>query len=364
MTIVSCMLLAGITMMMPAASASTEAEPMVQTLLAGQTIPVGTVQVWNDEDTLHVLYTITAPWKMSQCHLMVASSLSEIPQTASGNPIPGKFTWGQEFRRGVSSAEFTISLSENNWDSSTWVFIAAHAVVYKKYSCNSETAWAKGCGFEVIEVKDSCHGEKGWSKACGSGVKSSCHSETTWSKGYNHGGNEWGHFDKIWGKHGHGKGNWATWFSYHVEGWVFTERVALNSNNILGENSAALSNGALYKFKVSGTWNNGYGGVVEATDAMYTSLDAWATHNDAPKGPLYPPYVLSYDPNEAELQVEGQFVNWGAYSATHQYTLKYTGDGSAVNFMVFEGDAMTNTQYASWYGNNVGVLFVDIYIWA
>jgi hypothetical protein len=63
------------------------------------------------------------------------------------------------------------------------------------------------------------------------------------------------------------------------------------------------------------------------------------------------------------VQVGGQFVNWGAYSAAHEYSVKYTGSGSAVNFRVFEGNAMTNTPGSAWYGDNWGNLHVDIYKW-
>ena len=81
---------------------------------------------------------------MTESHLMVATSLAGIPQTAKSNPIPGQFTWAQADDQGVSSAEFVISLSENNLDST--LFIAAHAVVNN--GDHTETAWASGHGFE------------------------------------------------------------------------------------------------------------------------------------------------------------------------------------------------------------------------
>jgi hypothetical protein len=315
MMIISCMLLAGVTIIVPTASASTEAAPRVQTLYAGQTIPVGTVSVWNDENSLHVVYTITAPWKMSESHLMAASTLAGIPQTAKGNPIPGKFTWGGSYDPMVSSVEFVISLSENGWSKCTWLNIAAHAVVKNTCSGQVETAWAKGCAFE-------------------------------------------------------GK-NWATYFTYDVQGWVLADRLYVNSNNALGVNSVVLKNGGLYKFNVRGTWLDhcGPGGINSKNgvycDAMYTTQDNWATHNDAPTGTLYGPYISlgSYDANQCEMQVNGQFLDWGAYSATHQYSMAYTGAGSSVNFKIFDGNAMTNT-LLSWYGDNWGTLQVDIYVWA
>jgi hypothetical protein len=132
---------------MPSASAITVGGggSRIQTLYAGQNIPVGTVEVWNDGDALHITYRITAPWKMSESHLMVAASLSGIPQTAKGNPIPGKFTWSQTYDQGVSGSEFVISLSENDLES-TFLFVAAHAVVTN--GGQTETAWAQGHAFD------------------------------------------------------------------------------------------------------------------------------------------------------------------------------------------------------------------------
>ena len=94
----------------------------------------------------------------------------------------------------------------------------------------------------------------------------------------------------------------------------------------------------------------------EYVDASYTSADNWVTHTDGPTG--------GYDQRLLEVQGENQFVNWGAYSSTHTYTLLYTGGGSTVNFRVFDGDPATNTLNPGWYGDNVGSLSVQIFEWA
>ncbi len=55
------------------------------------------------------------------------------------------------------------------------------------------------------------------------------------------------------------------------------------------------------------------------------------------------------------MQVNGNFVNWGAFSALHTYGLTTTLSGS-VNLAVFDGDSDTNTKDAAWYGDNSGSL--------
>ena len=66
-------------------------------LTAGQTIPVGTVSVWNDEECLYVQYDVTEDdWYLLETHLDVECEVGDIPQTPKDkkggpNPIPGQF---------------------------------------------------------------------------------------------------------------------------------------------------------------------------------------------------------------------------------------------------------------------------------
>jgi len=46
----------------------------VFTLYAGQTIPVGTVEVWNDAGDLYVQYVVDDPWEMTGSHLYVGKT--------------------------------------------------------------------------------------------------------------------------------------------------------------------------------------------------------------------------------------------------------------------------------------------------
>ena len=102
----------------------TETAPDVFTLYAGQHIDVGTVEVWNDGEELHVVYNTTGGWEMTETHLAVATSIDGIPQK-NGNPIPGKFPYKHENLGGVTSDQYVISL--NGWDVETELLIAAHA---------------------------------------------------------------------------------------------------------------------------------------------------------------------------------------------------------------------------------------------
>src|SRR5512132_1874856 len=77
--------------------AATQDDPLVVDLIAGQHTDVGDIKVWDDGTTLYVQYETVDPWCMTETHLAVASSLSDIPQ-ANGNPIPGQFPYKKSFK--------------------------------------------------------------------------------------------------------------------------------------------------------------------------------------------------------------------------------------------------------------------------
>ena len=145
---------------------------MVVDLIAGKSIDVGDVKVWNDGDFLYVKYRTDDPFCLTETHLQVASSLDEIPQ-ANGNPIPGQFEY-QESHGCVSKYTYTTQIDKNSCD----LYIAAHAVVKKNEYDNR---------FNTISKSDYGH------------HKSS--TETAWGSGIDFPGE-----------------NWATYFIYSVEG--------------------------------------------------------------------------------------------------------------------------------------------------
>lgn len=121
----------------------TSAEESVD-LMAGQHNDVGDVLVWGDGTNLYVTYTVSeAGCAITETHLAVATSLSDIPQTKKGNPIPGQFPYSMIHNPPVT--EYTYTLDATQWDAAAELFVAAHAVVV--CGGNEESAWAAGNDF-------------------------------------------------------------------------------------------------------------------------------------------------------------------------------------------------------------------------
>lgn len=136
-----------------------------------------------------------------------------------------------------------------------------------------------------------------------------------------------------------------------LDGKYLVDTVTVDSSKVAGASSIeVLNSGTNYTFEVSGVWQNrGW----EKVDAKYTSGDNWGTYLDAPAG--------GYLPALLDLQIGNNFVDWGAYSASHSYSSDFVGNGSTVNFRVFDGDVNSNTPDLGWYGDNIGSLTVKIY---
>jgi len=138
------------------AVAPINADPLEKGLLAGSPhhgtpkwnpTQVGTVTVSNDVDNLYIAYVTWNPWVMTETHLAVATSLTGIPQTKSGNPKVGQFPYKHEDPRGFNNYQYTIPLSDLDAESGDTLYIAAHAVV--ETPCREETAWGDcGISFE------------------------------------------------------------------------------------------------------------------------------------------------------------------------------------------------------------------------
>ena len=110
-------------------------------LLAGQTLPVGTVTVANDDEYVYVSYNITLPvWKISELHLYLGDS-TEIPANNSGNPVPGQFPNKITFKK-VKVSSYTFAFPRE--DLGECFSVAAHCVVS---GGGSETAWGQGSLF-------------------------------------------------------------------------------------------------------------------------------------------------------------------------------------------------------------------------
>ncbi len=122
-------------------------------LLAGQTIPAGTVSVNVNGTNLEVTFATTGGWELSEAHLWIGNSLDDLPQTKSGNPIPGKFPYNSgSLAAGTASHTFSIPLSNPIVNFScpaadTIYYMAAHASVRKAKgdgTYQTETGWSEG----------------------------------------------------------------------------------------------------------------------------------------------------------------------------------------------------------------------------
>jgi hypothetical protein len=112
------------------ALAHTANDPLVVTLLAGQTDLIGEVHVWNDADNLYVKFKHTGPdCGFLEVHLQVdEGAFSEDILTKKGNPIPGQFEksfGGSCFKEHT----FAYGLAEEGFAPDDNLVIAAHAAL-------------------------------------------------------------------------------------------------------------------------------------------------------------------------------------------------------------------------------------------
>ncbi len=129
-----------------AVGAQTEDSPLRAKLIAGKSMWVGLVEVWNDAENLHIRFVTFGGegYCLNETHLHVADSLDGIPQK-NGNPIPGKFEYKDENLGCAHEIKYAVPLG--NWEVGTKLFIAAHAVVFNRLNPDfEETAWGVLCG--------------------------------------------------------------------------------------------------------------------------------------------------------------------------------------------------------------------------
>ena len=120
------------------------------TLFAGQTIDVGTVVIANDGERLCVTYNTTGNWYLTENHLDIALTPEEIPQTNSGNPRPGQFSYSHILTTPVQTDEHCFTLAELGYEPGAVLYIAAHSKVVRMENgepVQTETAWGDGLPF-------------------------------------------------------------------------------------------------------------------------------------------------------------------------------------------------------------------------
>lgn len=130
--------------------------PYSKDLLAGQTIDVGEVLVWNDDENLYVEFVASGDWCITETHVHVFTDNLDFNDITlkNGNPPPGKFDYKDEHDC-VADHTYEIPL---NWSPDIELYIAAHAVVQNDsvpvdwdngdpISWWTETAWGAGFDF-------------------------------------------------------------------------------------------------------------------------------------------------------------------------------------------------------------------------
>jgi hypothetical protein len=126
-------------------------EVHVATFFAGQSIDVGTVTVYNDQDMLYMEIQTTGRWVLTETHVAVAPTLDGIPQTGSGNPKVGQFLLSAIHNPPITNFVHRISLTEYGYVPGQTLFIAVHAKVSRLdaggHVVQRETAWADGLDF-------------------------------------------------------------------------------------------------------------------------------------------------------------------------------------------------------------------------
>ncbi len=117
-------------------------------LYAGQSIPVGRVIVWNDEENLYIRYllddiTVEEGWNLTKTLIYVnTSSYVDISSDFSGfwrHHLPGQFS-NQEAHDQIS--EFTEIISLHGWAAGEDLSIAVHGAMAKEDV--DEKPWGDG----------------------------------------------------------------------------------------------------------------------------------------------------------------------------------------------------------------------------
>jgi hypothetical protein len=114
---------------------------------AEENFDAGQVTISNDASNLYVRYNAASPWVISDTHVAVASTLSGIPQTKAGNPIPGRFAYSGSFDPEVTTDTVAVPMA-GTYSSGQTVYIAAHAQVQApKANGGAQTGWGYGPDF-------------------------------------------------------------------------------------------------------------------------------------------------------------------------------------------------------------------------
>jgi len=108
--------------------------PTLTTLIADETVPVGSVQVLQNGTSLYVVYRTDPAWPVQKTALFLGSAASDIPTNGQGNPRVGQFPY-KSIHEGSHEVVWQVPIP------SSTVVVAAFAEVGTE---EVEGAWAEG----------------------------------------------------------------------------------------------------------------------------------------------------------------------------------------------------------------------------
>lgn len=115
-------------------------------LLADQNMDVGVVSVTNDLENVCVTYALDEEaleegWRIYETHLFIGTDESEIPVNPQGNPVPGRFPYGEVDLGSVEDWTHCVELAE--FGATSTLVIAAHAVIKRHEEIVPTLSWLR-----------------------------------------------------------------------------------------------------------------------------------------------------------------------------------------------------------------------------
>lgn len=156
-------------------------------LLADQNMDVGVVSVTNDLGNVCVTYALDEEalkegWRIYETHLFIGTDKSEIPVNPQGNPVPGRFAYGEVDLGSVEDWTHCVDLAELGATST--LVIAAHAVIRQHEVIVPTLSWSRSSENSV--TMSPGYGAQ-WDVAAGFGIDLEP-SQAVWDNGTIHNG--------------------------------------------------------------------------------------------------------------------------------------------------------------------------------